>query len=99
MSAISASSADAARPRASGGARRREVETAADLVVSGHTHGGQLFPINRAGEWIGVNDKTYGHERRGGVDFIVTSGISCWALRFKTGTKSEYVMITVNGVR
>ena len=77
----------------------RESKTAADLVVSGHTHGGQLFPINRAGEWIGVNDKTYGYERRGGVDFIVTSGISCWAMRFKTGTRSEYVMITVSPER
>ena len=29
------------------------------------------------------------------TDFIVTSGISDWALLFKTGTKSEYVMIDV----
>ena len=71
----------------------KESATAADLVVSGHTHGGQLFPVNRAGEWLGVNDRTYGYERRGNVDFIVTSGISDWELYFKTGTRSEYVMI------
>ena len=72
-----------------------ESETSADLVVSGHTHGGQLFPINRAGEWLKLNDRTYGHEKRNGTDFIVTSGISDWAVKFKTGTKSEYVIIDV----
>ena len=64
-----------------------------DLVLSGHTHGGQLFPINHAGEWLGVNDRTYGHEKRNDTDFIVTSGISCWEIKFKTGTRSEFVII------
>ena len=72
-----------------------EADTAADLVLSGHTHGGQLFPINRTGEWFGINDRTYGYENRNDTDFIVTSGISDWAMDFKTGTKSEYVMIEV----
>ena len=66
-----------------------------DLVLSGHTHGGQLFPINYVGEWTGENDKTYGWEKRGNTNFVVTSGISDWALHFKTGCKSEYVVIKV----
>ena len=74
-----------------------EAATAADLVVSGHTHGGQFFPITRVGEYIGVNDRTYGYEKRNGTEFIVTSGISDWALYFKTGTKSEYVIIDIEG--
>ena len=74
-----------------------ECETAADLVVSGHTHGGQLWPLAYVGEGFGINDRTYGHEQRNGTDFIVTSGISGWAMDFKTGTKSEYVILTVNG--
>lgn len=68
-----------------------------DLVLSGHTHGGQLFPINYVGEWTKENEKTYGLEKRGNTNFIVTSGISCWAIDFKTGCKSEYVMIDVEG--
>lgn len=68
-----------------------------DMVLSGHTHGGQLFPVNYVGEWTGVNAKTYGLERRNGTDFIVTSGISDWAILFKTGCKSEYVVIDVKG--
>lgn len=66
-----------------------------DLVLSGHTHGGQLIPITYAGEWLGVNDKTYGCERRSNTDFIVTSGIADWAIKFKTGCISEYVIIDI----
>ncbi|MBP5215964.1 MAG: metallophosphoesterase [Alphaproteobacteria bacterium] len=66
-----------------------------DLVLSGHTHGGQLFPFNQVGKWIGANDMIYGHKKSGKTDFIVTSGISDWAIKFKTGTKSEYVVINI----
>lgn len=66
-----------------------------DLVLSGHTHGGQLFPFNYVGKWIGANDAIYGLEKRGNTDFIITSGISDWAIKFKTGTKSEYVVINL----
>ena len=67
-----------------------------DLVLSGHTHGGQLFPFNRMGQWTGVDDKSYGYEKRSGTDFIVTSGISDWAIKFKTGCISEYVVIDIS---
>jgi predicted MPP superfamily phosphohydrolase len=75
-----------------------EAEAAAnvDLVVSGHTHGGQMIPIRHIGVLVGVNDATYGYERRNNTDFIVTSGISDWALKFKTGTRSEFVIIDIN---
>ena len=75
-----------------------EAAAGVDLVLSGHTHGGQLIPINRIGELIGANDRTYGLEERDGTTFIVTSGISDWAIGFKTGTKSEYVVINIAGV-
>lgn len=68
-----------------------------DLVLSGHTHGGQLFPFNHMGEWLGLDDKTYGLEQRGNTNFIVTSGISNWAIQFKTGCKAEYVVVDVQG--
>ena len=73
----------------------QEAASTADLVVSGHTHGGQLLPITWIGEWFGMNDRTYGYERRGGTDFIVTSGISDWELLFKTGTMSEFVILDI----
>ncbi len=74
---------------------KNQAASGVDLVLSGHTHGGQLFPFNQVGKWIGANDLVYGHEKRQNTDFIVTSGISDWAIKFKTGTKSEYVVINI----
>ncbi len=73
----------------------QEAEAKTDLVLSGHTHGGQLFPFNQVGKWIGANDLVYGLEKRDHTHFIVTSGISDWAIQFKTGTKSEFVIIDI----
>ncbi len=67
----------------------------ADLVLSGHTHGGHIFPAGPIGELFGANDLTYGLEEREGTTFIVTSGISGWAIPFKTGTRSEFAVIDV----
>lgn len=72
-----------------------QAKTEVDLVLSGHTHGGQLFPFNQVGKWLGVNDRVYGYERRHKTDFIVTSGLSDWAIKFKTGTKSEFVTVNI----
>lgn len=73
-----------------------EASCAADLVLSGHTHGGPLFPAGQIGVLIGANDALYGYERRKDTDFIVTSGISGWALPFKTGAVSEIAVIDIN---
>jgi len=73
----------------------KESEAKVDLVLSGHTHGGQLFPFNQVGKWIKANERIYGYEKRQETDFIVTSGISSWAIKFKTGTKSEFVIINL----
>lgn len=70
-----------------------EAEAGVDLVVSGHTHGGHIFPSGQIGLLMGANDAIYGLERRGNTDFIVTSGISGWAIPFKTGCRSEFVVI------
>ncbi|MBR1743151.1 MAG: metallophosphoesterase [Lachnospiraceae bacterium] len=66
-----------------------------DLVLCGHTHGGQMFPVGITGELSGENDKTYGLEKRGATTFIVNSGISDWAIPFKTAAIAEYGVIDV----
>ena len=70
-----------------------------DLVVSGHTHGGQMFPLMQFENLmaLGGDDKVYGYEKRENTNFIVTSGISDWAIKFKTGCRSEYVLIDIQG--
>ena len=51
------------------------------------------------GKWLGANDLIYGLEKRNKTNFIVTSGISSWAIQFKTGTKSEFVIIDIHTVK
>ena len=74
-----------------------EAAAEVDLVLSGHTHGGQLIEMKLASLLMGANDRTYGTEKREKTDFIVTSGIADWAIKFKTGTKSEYCIVNVIG--
>lgn len=66
-----------------------------DLVLSGHSHGGQFFPLGPLGVLFGFNDAYYGLEKRGNTTFIVNSGIGDWAIQFKTGTISEYGVIDI----
>ena len=72
-----------------------EAQAGVDLVLSGHTHGGHIFPAGIIGLLFGANDKVYGSETRENTTFVVTSGISGWAIPFKTAAKSEYVIIDI----
>ena len=72
-----------------------EAVSGADLILSGHTHGGHIFPAGLIGLATGANDRVYGTEVRNRTTFVVTSGISGWAIPFKTGTLSEFVVIDI----
>ena len=66
----------------------------ADLVLSGHTHGGNLFPVNFI--VYSSNDQTYGKKVIDDTTFIVSSGISCWGMTLNNVTIQEYVIIDIN---
>lgn len=72
-----------------------EAAAGVDLVLSGHTHGGHIFPVGQIGLLLGANDRVYGLEKRENTTFIVSSGISGWAIPIKTGTISEFVVIDI----
>lgn len=72
-----------------------EAAAGVDLVLSGHTHGGQLFPLEYIQPLVSQNNNVRGHERRGNTDFIVTDGISDWAVKFRTGCRSEFNLIGI----
>lgn len=76
-----------------------EAKAGVDLVLSGHTHGGQLIPLMQFNNLFhaGGDDRIYGMENRKNTGYIVTSGISDWAIKFKTGCRSEYVIIDIEG--
>lgn len=79
-----------------------EAEAGADLVLCGHAHGGFLLPL----KWIWKIypdlifrvDLCEGRKRIGNTDFIVSSGVGTCLTDFKTGTKSEYVVIRVKQI-
>ncbi|MDE4455810.1 metallophosphoesterase [Psychrobacter sp. DAB_AL62B] len=64
-----------------------------DLHLSGHTHGGQIFPLTVLLKWF--TPLVYGHEQINGTQFLVTSGYGIGAVPFRLGTRSEIWMITL----
>ena len=64
-----------------------------DLQLSGHTHRGQVWPLN----WVTrkMYECDYGQLKRGKTDYYVSSGIGLWGGKFRIGTDSEYAVITV----
>lgn len=64
-----------------------------DLQLSGHTHRGQVWPLN----WVTkkLYECDYGQYRRGNTDYYVSSGIGIWGGKFRIGTDSEYAVIIV----
>lgn len=67
-----------------------------DLLLSGHTHGGQIFPIDILQELIPFNDAVYGYyEIDTDSAAIVTSGFAGWAFPIKTAAPAEYVIIDI----
>jgi hypothetical protein len=64
-----------------------------DLQLSGHTHRGQVWPLN----WVTrkMYECDYGQWRRGNTDYYVSSGMGLWGGKFRIGTDSEYAVITV----
>ncbi len=68
-----------------------------DLQLSGHTHRGQVWPLN----WVtrAMYECDYGSHRRGKTDYYVSSGMGIWGGKFRIGTSSEYAVITITPTR
>jgi predicted MPP superfamily phosphohydrolase len=62
----------------------------ADLQFSGHTHYGQIFPLNLLTKYM--FDISYGYEKREHTHFYVSSGIALWGPPFRIGSDSEIVV-------
>ena len=66
-----------------------------DFQFSGHTHHGQVWPIS----WITehVYECAFGPYQRGRTHYYITSGLGIWGGKFRIGTRSEYVVMTLTG--
>ncbi len=66
-----------------------------DLQVSGHTHGGQMFPVGILSQWLGFGEMNYGYCQLSHMQVVVSSGIAGWGYPLRTGSQSEYLILTI----
>lgn len=64
-----------------------------DFQFSGHTHHGQVWPIS----WItdAIYEDAFGPLQKGKTQYYVSSGMGIWGGKFRIGTRSEYVVLTI----
>ena len=64
-----------------------------DFQFSGHTHRGQVWPLN----WLtdALFEKSWGHHRRGGTQYYVSSGLGIWGPKIRIGSRSEYLVLHI----
>lgn len=63
------------------------------LQVSGHTHHGQLWPLNYITS--AIYELSYGYLRKGNSHFVVSSGYGLWGPPVRTVNRPEIVLIEV----
>lgn len=67
----------------------------ADLILSGHTHGGQVWPAGAVG-MAARNERNYGKKQvTPGCTAIVSGGTGTWGYRFRTQGRTEIVCVEV----
>ena len=64
-----------------------------DFQLSGHTHGGQIWPVGLFMDMFGTY--SYGLYKVDGCQLIVSSGEAGWGYPLRTGHHSEYVMLHI----
>lgn len=69
------------------------VKNNVDLQLSGHTHNGQLFPLNIIAKKAFALE--YGHNKIEDTNIIVSSGYGTWGPTMRIGSQSEIVLITL----
>ena len=69
----------------------------ADLILSGHTHGGQVWPAGAVG-MAARNERNYGKKRVGAhCTAIVSGGTGTWGYKLRTAARTELVWVEVTG--
>jgi uncharacterized protein len=68
-------------------------QSGVDLIVSGHTHRGQLAPAHLITSRIYEND--WGYLQKGQLHSFTSSGLGLWGPPLRIGTQSEIMLINV----
>lgn len=64
-----------------------------DFQFSGHTHHGQIWPISLLTDTM--YECAFGSHLRGSTKYYISSGIGIWGGKFRIGTRSEYLVLTI----
>lgn len=67
-----------------------------DLLLSGHTHDGQIFPVGYVMRLFQTSDQIYGIEKNDNMYAVVSAGAAGWGYPIRTQNHSEYTMIQIN---
>ncbi|MBO0474518.1 hypothetical protein IGL98_003163 [Enterococcus sp. DIV0840] len=73
-----------------------EYEQANELILSGHTHQGQIFPFNLVTKAYFTVDYGYYRKNENSPQVIVSSGVGTWGPPMRIGTQSEIVQIEIS---
>ena len=65
----------------------------ADLQLSGHTHNGQMWPLNYITKKL--FEVSYGYLKKGNTQIIVSSGFGLWGPRIRSGSRPEVMLIDI----
>lgn len=65
-----------------------------DLTLSGHTHHGQLWPLNYITK--AIYEVSWGYKRKGETHVYVSSGIGGWGPPVRIGNRPEIVLINLH---
>ncbi len=76
----------------------KEYDSPVDLVISGHTHAGQLFPINLITNAMYLTHYGYYHADSASPHLIVSSGAGTWGMPLRTSAHNEVVRITLQPI-
>ena len=68
-----------------------------DFQFSGHTHDGQMWPISLVTK--SMYEKSYGYLKKAKTEYYVSSGMGIWGGKYRIGTRSEYVVLTIKKSR
>lgn len=70
----------------------------ADLILSGHTHGGQVWPAGAVG-MVAKNERNYGQKKiTDTCTAIVSGGTGTWGYKFRTQGRTEIVCVEIKQV-
>jgi predicted MPP superfamily phosphohydrolase len=68
-----------------------KVQAGADLTLSGHTHHGQIWPLNYITR--SIYEVSWGYKKKGNMHVYVSSGAGGWGPPVRLGNRPEVIFV------